>query len=223
MPRRNVVFASGEIYHVYNRSTGNEDLFSGARELRRALDLFDYYRFKQKVKYSYFKLYSMKRKKEYLDAVKQQDPLVEIFAYALMPEHYHLLLRQLEEDGLSKYITDFQNSFAKYLNKKRDRHGSVFQNPFKAKWIERDEVFTHLSRYIHLNPVTSFLIKLDELPNYPSTSYPYYVSKTKGDIVNTDFLLKMFGSKEKYEKFIANQKDYQRKLHLLKRFALEQT
>ncbi|MBU0569566.1 transposase, partial [Patescibacteria group bacterium] len=137
-------------------------------------------------------------------------------SFALMPNHFHLLLRQTKTKGVEKFLTDLQNSFAKYFNIRYKRGGSLFQKPFKAKRLSSDEEFLHVSRYIHLNPVTSFLIKCEELKKYPWTSYPSYVRESEEGFIDTNFILNLTGSKKRYEKFISNQVDYQKKLHLIK-------
>ena len=138
-----------------------------------------------------------------------------------MPNHFHLLIKQTAELGIEKFISNFQNSYAKYYNTKFQRNGSLFQKPFKAKRITSDEEFLHVSRYIHLNPVTSFLIRYDDLKVYPWTSYRYYIGKEKNDIVNTGIIGNLIGAGQKYSRFVANQVDYQRKLHLIKRLTFE--
>jgi len=214
--KRKVVLVEGEIYHVYNRSVGNQDILIGRKELQRALDLIDYYRFPQKIRFSQYKNLPNDSRDEYLKAFKKQKALIEIYAFSFMPNHYHLLSKQLQKDGIRIFTSNFQNAFAKYFNKKSDREGSVFRNPFKAKWIENNEIFTHVSRYIHLNPVTSYIIRVEDLATYPWTSYRFYKGNVRGDLIKTEFLLKIMGSSKKYQKFVENQVDYQRKLHLIK-------
>ncbi len=220
MPRRFELLINGEIYHVCNRSSWNQELFTNNRDLKRALELIYYYQFKQSLKFSKYLLLSRTRKKEYLKIVKQ-NPLVEIFAFAFMPDHYHILLKQLDDEGIKIFASNFQNAFAKYFNLKKNNRGSLFINPFKAKRIDRDEIFLHVSRYIHLNPVTSYLTKIENLPYDLRSSYRYYASKKKGDLINTSFLIKLAGSRKNYLKFVENQIDYQRRLHMLKSFTFE--
>lgn len=221
MPIRKELLVNGEIYHVYNRSVGNLEIFSAKREFFRSFDLLNYYRFEQPLKFSKFKTLSWKNKKNYLEKIKKSSPLVEIYAYAIMPDHYHILLKQLKDQGIKNFISDFQNGFAKYFNIKNESRGSLFVNPFKAKRITSDQIFTHLCRYIHLNPVTSYLIKFESLKTHPMTSFPHYFGIEGKGLVNTEFLLKMFGSKDSYYKFVANQEDYQKKLRMVKNFLLE--
>lgn len=223
MPRRKEVLATNEIYHIFNRAVGDEDVFNHKWYLNRALDLIDYYRFPQRLRYSMFKKLSIKEKKNYYDQMVKTPPLVEIYAFALMPNHHHLLLKQLEDKGISTFISNFQNSFAKYFNLRNNRHGALFINPFKAKRVGTDEEFMHISRYIHLNPVTSFLIGINQLIDYPWTSLPWYGQEKKGSLVKTNELIAMFKSKDKYLRFIKDQADYQRKLGLIKKLTMEKT
>ena len=138
-----------------------------------------------------------------------------------MPNHYHFLVKQLRDNGLARFVSNFQNSFAKVFNIKNDRDGALFQNSFKAKRVETDEQFVHVSRYIHLNPVTAYLIKFNELKDYPLTSFPNYVYENKDLFVNTKFLLGMFKSAENYIKFVADQVGYQRELALVRDLIIE--
>lgn len=193
------------------------EIFTRQTELIRILDLIGYYRFPQISKFSQYKNLPNDVKEKYQTDFEKLTPLVEIYSFSIMQDHYHLLIRQLVEDGIKTFTSNFQNAYAKYFNTKKARYGSVFSNPFKAKWIENDEIFLHVSRYIHLNPVTSFIIKVDELSDHPWTSYPIYVGKNTGTFINTELLLGIAGSAPKYRKFVENQVDYQRKLHQIKK------
>jgi putative transposase len=220
MPRRNVVFSNGIYYHAFNRAVRGEEMFSGKRSLSRAIDLVNYYRYPQTIKFSRLKTFPLVIKKEYLQALEKKTPYVEIYAFSLMPDHYHFLLKQLSDNGVGRFISNFQNSYARYYNVREGRFGSLFQNPFKAKYVNSDEQLMHLSRYIHLNPVTSYLIEIEDLEKYSWTSYRNYVKGYK-NFVNTDFILKLFGSVEKYVKFVTNRVDYQRELKKIKKLTLE--
>ena len=217
--RRNLVFANGEYYHIYNRSVGGAEIFEKENDTRRALDLLSFYRFNQSLRYSFYDRLGTEEKKYYLEN-HTTEPVVDMFAYCLMPNHFHILLKQNEENGIRKFLSDSQNGFAKYYNVKNKRFGSVFQSPFKAKHIETDEEFLHVSRYIHLNPASSFMMNFEELKRNNITSFPLYLSGETG-FVNTDFITKIIGSSLKYEKFVEDQVDYQRRLELIKHLILE--
>ena len=169
MPRRNVVLATNEIYHVYNRSIAREQLFSNRLYLRKALEAMEYYRFPQRLSLSKFRQLSQKLKVQYIIESERKSPLVEIYSFAFMPNHFHLLVKQLEDNGISRLVTNFQNSYAKYYNLKNGRDGSLFKSQFKAKWVESDEQYLYTSRYIHLNPVTAYIIPIEQLGLSPWT------------------------------------------------------
>lgn len=139
-----------------------------------------------------------------------------------MPNHYHFLLNQLTDGGIPTFAKNLQNAYAKYFNTKNERGGSLFQLMFKCTRIENDDQFKHTLRYIHLNPLTSFLLtKPLELINYRWNSFVGYMEMQSFNFVNTEFALKMFGTKENLEKFTFDQIDYQRKLAKIKHLTLE--
>ncbi len=222
MPRRSTVIATNEIYHVYNRSIAKEQIFKDRICLRRSLEILEYYRLPQRLSLSKFKQLSKELREQFFIDLERKSPLVEIYAFALMPNHFHLLVKQLKENGINKFVSNFQNSYAKYYNLKNNRDGSLFKNQFKVKWIESDEQFLHTSRYIHLNPVKSFLISFEQLELYPWTSYPSYMTNNTRFFIQTDFILGMFSSRDKYKKFIENQADYQEKMSLIEHIMIEE-
>lgn len=216
------VLATGEIYHVFDKSVGNEIIFPSLRHLSQITNSIDFYRYQQVMKYSKFKQMTIEQRNSYLSGVREHPPLVEIYAFAFMPNHYHLLVKQLQDNGIKIFTSNIQNSFAKYFNTKHERGGSLFQNPFKSRWVGTDEDFMHVSRYIHLNPVTAYMIEIDDLDKYPFTSYMYYVNSEDQDFVDTEFLLSLFGgSKKRYKEFINDRVDYQRELARIKSLILE--
>lgn len=221
MPRRRIVLANDEIYHIFNRSIARENIFSLKNNLKKALEILQFYRLPQQIRLSKFKTLTESQKTEYLVAMKDKLPLVEVYAFAFMPNHYHFLLKQIQEGGIVRFISNFQNSFAKVFNLKNGRDGAVFQNSFKAKRVENDDQFLHVSRYIHLNPVTNYLINFNELASYPWTSFTKYISQEEDSFVNINFLLNLFGSKDKYVDFVADQVGYQRELALIKESMIE--
>ncbi len=218
--KRNVVFSNEEFYHVFNRTTANEQVFVRKKETRKALDLLSFYKFEQTLRFSFFNRLQDEEKTIYWARLGEKNPIVDIYAYALMPNHFHLLLKQRKEKGIQSLLSNFQNSFAKYFNIKNKRFGALFQRPFKAKHISTDDELLHISRYIHLNPVTSHIMNYEDLKKSNLTSFPFYLIKKKS-FVDTDFIIKIIGSYNKYEKFVANQIDYQRKLNKIKHLLLE--
>lgn len=153
---------------------------------------------------------------------KSDNNLVSIYAFSLMPNHYHLLLKQIQEKGIMNYIRLIQNSYAHYINIKTKRFGSVFQSPFKAKRIENDEQLLHVSRYIHLNPLSSYLIENpNDLESYEWSSYKDYVDKDPRRFIDVSFLKSFHKDKEKFRKFTLDHADHQRKLEKIKHLIID--
>lgn len=218
---RRDILDTDEIYHIFNRSVGNEILNRSKYDLNRFIELIDFYRFPQEIRYSYFDNLNIEKRTEYKLSLQKKKPLVEIFCYSFMPNHYHFELKQVQDNGIKIFVSNFQNGFAKYYNAKNQRHGSVFTHPFRAKWIETDDEFIHVSRYIHLNPVTSFIVKFEQLHSDPSTSFPYYITEKENNLINTKPILDLIGSREKYADFIKDRVTYQQELNKIKYLILE--
>lgn len=139
-----------------------------------------------------------------------------------MPNHVHFLIKEIKENGITTFMRKFQNSYAKYFNIKTKRNGSLFQSMFKAVRILTEEQLLHVNRYIHLNPVTALMLKnIEELSDYPWSSYPDYLEKRSLGIISTEEVFSFFKSKDKFVKFTKDQIDYQRKLDKIKHLLLE--
>lgn len=224
MPRRNIILANDEIYHVFNKGVAGLPIFKSRYDYQRLINLIDFYRFsKPPLSYSHFKRLPTEEKKKSKTMLYKRGELVSIYAFTLMPNHYHLQIRQLKDDGITKFVGNLQNAYARYFNTKYGGLGSLFQLRFKAVRVENDEQCLHINRYIHLNPLTSYLLKeFDELYDYPWSSFSAYISKIKYDFVNTEFIMDMFNrSKNDFIKFTKNQLDYQRELAAYKHLTLE--
>ncbi|OGY25165.1 MAG: hypothetical protein A2Z11_00060 [Candidatus Woykebacteria bacterium RBG_16_43_9] len=178
MPFRQPIFYKDGYYHVYSRGIEKRKIF---------LDWADHRRFLARLK-DYGRAHS-----------------VTILAYCLMPNHYHLLVRQESDDPLSIFLQKLNLAYSMYFNKKYDRVGPLFQSRFKAKLVDSEEYLLELSRYIHLNPYEILMAK-KSLRTYPWSSYGVYLSNKNIDlIVDTKFILNFFSRKnqtEDYKKFV---------------------
>jgi len=147
MSERKINFVQGEFYHVYNRGNSKQVIFK---------DHIDYQRFQMLL---YLCNATKKFKIEYLRKQKQdfytleRDCLVAIGSYCLMPNHYHILLTPLVDDGVSLFMKKLGTAYSMYFNNKNVRSGGLFEGKFKAKWAGNDEYLKYLFCYIHLNPL----------------------------------------------------------------------
>lgn len=213
---------TSEYYHVFNRGVARQPTFLSQRDYQRAILTLDYYRFcDTPFKFSRFEEVSIQEKNKLLQELRSsQNVLVDIVCFVLMPNHFHFLLRQIVEDGISKFVGQFTNSYTRYFNTKHSRPGHIFQGPFKAVHIESQEQLIHLSRYIHLNPYVSSVIKKSELPTYPWSSYPDYI-KGNSNTINITSVLSTFRSAQDYQEFIMNHSDYAQQLEIVKHLTLD--
>lgn len=210
-------FYQGEIYHVFNKSIADYKIF-GSFDKGEAFIKRLYYYNSSLIKESFSK-YIEKNKDYKLNnlLIPQENSYVKFLAYCLMPDHYHLLVKVLKDDIFSKFIGDVENSFSRYLNLKQKRKGPLWQSRFKAVRIKSNEQLLHVSRYIHLNPTTSSLVKRPE--DWHFSSYKEYINNPKilRDILKEISII----DGKSYKKFVENNIDYQRKLKMIKRLVLE--
>ncbi|MFH1281337.1 MAG: transposase, partial [Candidatus Omnitrophota bacterium] len=144
--------------------------------------------------------------------------LVDIVAYCFMPTHIHLILKQLEEDGISCFMSNVLNSYTRYFNTKHKRKGPLWEGRFKSKLVETDEQLLHLSRYVHLNPVTAFLTDKPEAWQYSSYN-EYLCTEEVLRICNYNKLINI--APADYKKFTEDRISYQRELAKIKDLIME--
>ena len=119
-----------------------------------------------------------------------------------MPNHFHLLLQQVSDNGITVFLRKLSDSYTRYFNTKHERIGPLFQGRFKAKLIETEQYLLHLSKYIHKN---SFPLTKWEGKVYPYSSYSYYLSREQHKFCYTDFILSYFSKtnhKLSYQAFV---------------------
>ena len=147
MPR-NVIIAPGEYYHIYNRGTEKRVIFSSSKDYERFLCLLFLCNSKHSVEVR-------RQGRTLAEAVKidRGQPLVDVCAYCLMPNHFHLLVREVEKDGISRFMQKLTTGYTMYFNKRHDRTGALFQGKYKAGHANTDSYLRYLVSYIHLNPI----------------------------------------------------------------------
>jgi len=145
--------------------------------------------------------------------------IVDINCYSLMPNHFHFLLKQNMDGGISEFIAKLSNSYTRYYNTRNNRVGPILQGQFKAVLIENNEQLIHVSRYIHLNPLVSDLVY--SLDNYEWSSYPEYAGLTNSNIYSKEIILDQFKSIADYKQFVLDQESYGRELEFIKHKLLD--
>lgn len=196
MPNRKLAFKEGGFYHIFSRGNRREKIFFTEE---------DYQRFLTKVE-EYRKKYSIK-----------------ISAYCLLPNHFHLLLKQDSNIPVSKFVGTLLNSYARYAGVKYDLPiGHVFQGRFGAKLVESENDLLQVSRYIHLNPIKEKVLEMDftyrknraihdrdlfqKIRSFPWSSYSSYIFKNGGPVtVSTKPILNVERTIQNYRKFVESK------------------
>ncbi len=209
-------FAPGEYYHIYNRTilnipefkdNKNADklvrgfLVANSTESSRA---FDYLRDNKNAEID-----------EVIGILRKGEKLVDILSYVVMPDHYHLLLKELRNGGITSFIQKCNTSIAKYINIKKRRTGPLFDSRFKSKHIDSNKYLVHVSLYIHLNPLdfidspiwrnhrlVNWRLKKEKLLNYPWSSLKRFL----GDDFENPVLS---GEKIILDQFEKDERDYE--------------
>ncbi len=148
-------FGIDELYHCYNRGVDKRQIFQDNNDYERFLLLMYIGNCAEPIHISNLKNSSL------ADAVGNNpishgDTLVEISAYSLMPNHFHFVLKEIKENGISTFMQKVFTAYTMYFNKKNNRSGTLFAGPFKSKHVADDEYLKHLISYMHLNAAELF-------------------------------------------------------------------
>jgi len=199
---RNYVFAPEEYYHLYAR---------GFEKVATYRDVKDYERFLEGVYLcNSTKSVNIRVVKNQRNLVKgltfdevfdvdRDETLVDIGAYCLMPNHFHLLVREIGDGGISKFMQKLMTSYTMYFNKKNGRTGAIFSSSFKAQHVVDDNHLKYLFAYIHLNPKK--VVNVSDLEKYKYSSYPDYIgeNRAQASILNKDAFPDYFNGAMKKE------------------------
>lgn len=209
---RRTQFAAGEYYHVYNRGVEKREIFSQRTDYERFL----------------FCLYACNDRRPLLNSqfhyrglasigvrAKERVPLADILCLCLMPNHYHLLLRQRGDDGITKFLQKVGTAYTMYFNTKYARSGYLFQGPYQAIRVPDDQYFLPLTRYIHLNPLELTQPHWKErgvrqpkqarrfILEYPWSSYSDYVDQPRyPSLLSTTLIRRIFRTPQEYTRYV---------------------
>ena len=216
MPAKNRTkqYLKNGYYHIYNRGVNKRKIFK---------DEQDY-----KVFLSYLKEYLEPKSEEELRKALEKAPYkdrgkitrklllnnfsdkIKLLAYCLMPNHFHLLLKQMTERAIEAFMKSLGTRYVMYFNKRHKRVGGLFQGAYKAVLVETDEQLFHVSRYIHCNPKEGLTQKSQTLLEYPYSSLGAYVGKWKAGWLKPKEVLDYFSKEDKesdYKSFVLGKED----------------
>lgn len=147
MPSKKIKFSVGEIYHLYNRGVDKRSIFSDTKDLERFIETINIVNSSKNI----ISIRDYKKQSRNNSNKKPEEKIIEFIAIALLGNHYHFLVREIKEAGISKFMQKFGIAYTNYFNIKHRRSGSLFQGKFKSKHIDTNEYLLHISAYINLN------------------------------------------------------------------------
>ncbi|MEA5451934.1 transposase [Leptolyngbya sp. CCNP1308] len=172
MPRRDLPFQPGHYYHLYNRGNDRNLIFFERENYLHFLRLIRLYLIEQ---------------------------ALDVVAYCLMPNHYHLLV-QCKTSAVSGAMMRLSVAYTKAMNRRYNRVGVVFQGQFQAIAVDSDEYLYHLTRYIHLNPVKAGLVAHPQ--NWEFSSYLDYAGLRSGTLPKLEVIRQQLTSEAAYQAFL---------------------
>jgi len=208
---RKIKFANGEFYHVFNRGVDKRPIFGRTQDFNRFLQSMEEFNTIQPIGSIYENSFldqsvKLKRKKA---------KLVNIICYCLNLNHYHLILEQLVEGGISRYMKSLGGGFTKYFNGQHKRNGVLFQGQFKAKHIDTNEYLLHASAYVNLNNLAH-----KHAGNAFRSSWDEYCNDSTRKLCKPKIILDQFKNKNEYKNFATSSlKDILERKELAKELA----
>ena len=204
------------IYHIYNRGVEKRRIFLDERDCLRFINDLIVFNDTKLVINPKQRLLDIKNE------IHNRDPLVDILAFCLMPNHYHLLLMQRIESGITEFMRKLGCGYVNYFNIKYKRVGSLFQGRFKSVLIENESQLLYIPYYIHLNPldiifpdwrdkrIKSRKEAVNFLDTYKWSSHADYCGGSNFSLIlNKNLIKELFGDKDGYsENFYDFIKDY---------------
>jgi REP element-mobilizing transposase RayT len=199
---------TGEYYHVYNRGTDKRDIFLSSEDLERFKESIKEFNTTRPIGSIYQNNF---RKKNNLSAPSTNyEPIVEIITYSLLPNHYHLTLRQIADEGISKFIQKLGSGYTRFFNEKYERNGVLFQGKYKIKHIETNEYLLTISAYHNLNGDIHGLSTPSTNTELYQSSFVEYMGTVpeKERICKTGVILLQFKSIQAYREYCKKTVEY---------------
>ena len=181
-------FTSGPIHHIYNRGNNKEKIFFDAQDYKAFLFRLGLCLGFSEQELNQERLIAMPYSRIRITEMKKGN--FKLYAFCLMPNHFHLLIEQCGDESISKLLTKVCASYSKYLNNKYKRVGHVFQDCFKAVLMENNSQLMWVPSYIHMNAVKDKIVKHPK--DYLWSSYNDYAHNRNLPIVSKEFLIETF-------------------------------
>lgn len=205
MPSKNVIkiYVENGIYHIYNRGIEKQKIFLDVQDYRMFIYFLKRYLLStdEVGPHQVYQDYCLEDKKfeyNYIRPNQWQTDIykkIQLWCYCLMPNHFHLMFKQLTERAITEFMRRLTNSYTKYFNRKYKRTDSFFQGRYKAVLIENESYLLHLSRYIHANP-RELSTNIEDFRKYSYSSYLDYLGERHTKWVHPEEILSYFGKQK---------------------------
>ncbi len=219
---RKIQFVPGFIYHIYNRGIEKRDVFLSDNDRWRFLQGLFLFNDEKTVANLLFRLEKERRAlnfrilREYLNQQKnERKSLVRIMLDCLMPNHFHLVLEEISNGGISRFMHKLGLGYTKYFNTKHERNGHLFQGPFQAVRVDNDDQLRYLMAYINaINPAQEIEPQIKEegikdvnkvikfIESYLWSTHQEYLGARESLIIDKGLAGKMFSNPQEYKEFI---------------------
>lgn len=189
---RKITFENEGVYHVYNHAVEQRNLFLEDYDFTRFLESMEEFNAVNPIGSLYENSYGDQVAKS------ETEKLVDIIAYCLNPNHFHLILQQVCDDGISKFMKRLGGGYSWHYNAKYQRKGTLFQGPFKAVNVDSNEYLLHLSAYVNLN---NRVHRLGKSVNYRSSWDEYIDNTANKRFCSKQIILDQFRDSQEYRAF----------------------
>src|SRR3989338_5821386 len=189
---RKVKFVNRAFYHIFNRGVDKRPILERPQDFDRFLQSMDEFNTTQSIG----SIYENSFLKPEIKLKRRKAKLVNIICYCLNINHYHFILEQLADDGISKFMKSLGGGFTKYFNGQRKRNGVLFQGQFKARHIDTNEYLLHANAYVNLNN----LVHKHRGNNFRSSWDEYFINSVK-KLCEPKIILDQFKNKNEYKNF----------------------
>jgi len=190
MPAKNTIkqYMENGYYHIYNRGVDKKEIFLNEQDCRVFLYYLKVYLSPpETLTDDKFLAPKLRYKIENLNLSKE----IELLSFALMPNHFHIQIKQHSKDGIVKLTRRLLTAYVQYFNRKYKRVGRLFESTYKGVILKTEEQFLYLSSYIHRNPMR---LKEPRFDFVKFSSYPYYLGLQNAAWLNTEEILSYFRS-----------------------------
>lgn len=207
MPR--AVIAPGEHYHIFNRGINKQAVFLDKTDYARMACIFMLAQSTEPLynigrhAHAFLKNGELNMKKRNIESIIESR-VVEVVAFVIMPNHFHIIVKELTEGGIALYAQKVEIAYTKYFNTKNKRSGYLFQGPYQSVHIEDNDQLLHLSAYIHRNTR-----ELKEWKNkehlYLWSSYWDFIQENRwGELLKNEIISEQFKNADEYFDFVKN-------------------